>query len=161
LSGNFRSEPTHTEPSRRKRLGHRLLRRLTRFRVDDSGNGIVEFAIVSALVFIPIVFGIIEFGRVVWAKNMVTAAAREGVRYAIVHGSESGSTADSAAIANYVKGRTQLSPIVVRPSWSAVTEDPGDTVTVTVQYAYTPIVKIPGMPATKTVAGTSKQIIAH
>lgn len=121
----------------------------------------VEFAIVSALVFIPIVFGIIEFGRVVWAKNMVTAAAREGVRYAIVHGSQSGSTADSAAVANYVVARTNLAPIVVRPSWSAVGEDPGDTVTVTVQYTYTPIVRVPGMPASKTVAGTSKQIIAY
>lgn len=119
----------------------------------------VEFALVASLVFIPLVFGIIEFGRVVWSKNMVTAAAREGVRYAIVHGSESGAQADSAAVANYVKGRTQLSPIVVRPAWTGF--EHGDTVTVSVQYTYTPLMRVPGLPASKTVVGVSKQVVAY
>jgi Flp pilus assembly protein TadG len=120
----------------------------------------VEFAIVAGLIFIPMVFGIIEFGRLIWAKNMVTAAAREGVRYSIVHGSSSGSIADSAAVATYVIGRTQLSPITVRPSWTGTKEPGKDTATVEVSYTYVPIVKIPGLLTNKTVTGTSKQIIA-
>jgi Flp pilus assembly protein TadG len=120
----------------------------------------VEFAIVAGLIFIPLVFGIIEFGRLVWAKNMVTAAAREGVRYAIVHGSSSGSVADSAAVATYVIGRTKLSPITVRPSWTGTKEPGKDTATVAVSYTYIPIVKVPGLLTNKTVTGTSKQIIA-
>jgi Flp pilus assembly protein TadG len=120
----------------------------------------VEFALVSTLVFIPIVFGIVEFGRVVWAKDMVTAAAREGVRYAIVHGSSSGGTvADSTSIANYVKGRTQLAPITVRSAWTTAGKNPGDTVTVTVEYSYTPLVNIRGL-GSKLVSGRSKQIVA-
>lgn len=131
-----------------------------RFQKDERGTAMVEFAIVAGLIFIPMVFGIIEFGRLIWAKNMVTAAAREGVRYAIVHGSSSGSEADSAAVATYVIGRTQLSPITVRPSWTG-SKDPGrDTATVAVSYTYVPIVKIPGLLTNKTVTGTSKQIIA-
>jgi Flp pilus assembly protein TadG len=116
----------------------------------------VEFALVAALVFIPLVFGIVELGRLSWAKNTITAAAREGVRYAIVHGEASGAAADSAAVANFVKGRTALSPIIVRSAWTGL-KKPGDTVTVRVEYTYTPLVKvIPG----KTIQGISKQIIA-
>lgn len=117
----------------------------------------VEFALVTAFIFIPLVFGIIEFGRVIWAKNMVTAAAREGVRYAIVHGTESGATFDSAAVASYVEARTKLSPIKVSTTWTG-SKDPLDTVTVTVKYDYTPVVRV---ISSKTVTGVSKQVIAY
>lgn len=133
-----------------------LFEAIRNFRRDERGAAMVEFALVAAFVFIPIIFGIVELGRLSWAKNTITAAAREGVRYAIVHGSASGATADSAAVANFVKGRTALSPIIVRSAW---TDDkgPGDTVTVRVEYTYTPLVRvIPG----KTIRGISKQIIS-
>jgi Flp pilus assembly protein TadG len=130
-----------------------------KFRRDERGAAMVEFALVAALIFIPLVFGVIEFGRLIWAKNMVTAAAREGVRYAIVHGSSSGATFDSAAVANYVIGRTEISPIRVATAWTGA-KDPQDTVTVTVRYDYTPVVKVPGLLTTRTVTGVSKQIIA-
>ena len=126
-------------------------------RADERGAAMVEFAIVAAVIFIPLVFGIIEFGRLVWSKTMVTAAAREGVRYAMVRGSSSGAPADdSATIATYVKGRTQLTPIVVRPSWTG-TKAPGDTATVQVSFTYTPIVPV---ISAKTLTSTSKQIIS-
>jgi Flp pilus assembly protein TadG len=127
---------------------------------DERGNTMVEFAIVAAFVFIPLVFGIIEFGRVIWARNMVTAAAREGVRYAIVHGTGSGALFDSAAVATYVEGRTALGPISVRTTWTGA-KDPQDTVTVSVSYVYTPVVKVPGLLTSKTVTGQSSQIIAY
>ena len=123
----------------------------------------VEFAVVTGLIFLPLLFGIIEFGRLLWAKNMVTAAAREGVRYAIVHGSDNqahgGTLFDSASVAAYVEGRTKLSPIQVSVA-STGGKDPTDTVTVTVKYNYTPVVSLPIFPA-KTVTGVSKQIIAY
>ena len=82
----------------------------------------VEFALIAGLVFIPLVFGIIEWGRLVWSKTTITAAAREGARFAVVRGSAYGVTggtvADSAAVANYVINRTQLSPILVKPTWT-------------------------------------------
>ena len=143
-------------------LAMRVLHASRKFLVrDQRGTAMVEFAIVAAVIFIPMVFGIIEFGRLVWAKNMITAAAREGVRYSIVHGSESGAIADSAAVADYVISRTKLSPIIVHPSWTGA-KDPGkDTATVRVEYVYTPIVKVPGLLTSKTINSTSKQIIAY
>ena len=135
----------------------KLIRRFVR---SDSGNGMVEFAFVAGLIFIPIAFGIIEFGRIVWAKNMVTAAAREGVRYAIVHGSDSPSPADSAAVASYVQGRTALGPIIVSTAWTDPSKAALETVTVTVKYTYTPVVKVPGLLTSKTVTGISKQLVA-
>ena len=126
------------------------------FRRDELGAGMVEFALVTAFVLVPMVFGVIEFGRLIWAKNMVTAAAREGVRYAIVHGTESPSLFDSAAVATYVEGRTQLSPIKVSTTWTG-SKEPLDTVTVTVKYTYTPVMRV---ISGKTITGVSKQVIA-
>jgi Flp pilus assembly protein TadG len=134
-----------------------LLRRL---RKEEAGNTMVEFALVMGLFFIPMLFGIIEFGRLTWSKTMITAAAREGVRYAIVHGSSSGSVADSAAVATYVIGRTKLAPIVVRPSWTSGNDPGTDTVTVQVDYTFVPIVKVPGLLTSKTIVSKSRQIIA-
>ncbi|MBA3341778.1 MAG: pilus assembly protein [Gemmatimonadaceae bacterium] len=134
----------------------RLFQALRRGQRDDSGAGLVEFAFVAGLVFFPLVFGVIEFGRAVFAKTTLTAAAREGVRYAIVRGSESGSVADSAMVANYVKGRTPLSPIVVKPSWTP-NKNPGSVAQVQVTYTYLPIV--PLIPS-KVLTSTSQQVIA-
>jgi len=136
-----------------------------RFLRDESGAAMVEFAVVTALIFIPIVFGILEFGRLVWAKDMITTAAREGTRYAIVHGAEydssgAGASFDSASVASYVQGKTQLSPIVVKTTWTA-DKQPGDTVVVVVSYVYTPIVKVPGLLTSKTITGSSTQIISY
>ncbi len=68
----------------------------------------VEFAIVTGLVLAPLVFGILSFGFSSWSKNSATADAREGARFAIVHGSTSLNVADSFAVAAYVRTRTTL-----------------------------------------------------
>jgi len=124
----------------------------------------VEFALVTAFILVPLLFGVIEFGRLTWSKDTIVAAAREGARYAIVHGSNcelAGCTlADSAAVANTVIARTQLSPISVRTQW-AQDKDVGDTVTVTVTYVYTPIVKVPFLTAAKTITGRSRQVVVY
>ena len=74
------------------------MKRTVRFWRDEAGAAMVEFALVAVLVFFPLVFGLIELGRIVFAKTTVTAAAREGVRYAIVHGGASGAVADSTMV---------------------------------------------------------------
>jgi Flp pilus assembly protein TadG len=141
-----------------------LMRRLRRFVLDDGGNAMVEFALVTSLVFIPLVFGVIEFGRLVWAKDMITSAAREGVRYAIVHGTFCDAAgcplADSAAVADTVIARTKLSPIVVSTQWLH-NKIPGDTVTVTVSYVYTPIMKVPALVSAKTITAKSRQVVVY
>lgn len=118
-----------------------------------------EFAVVAGLVFLPILFGTIEFGRLMFAKQTVTAAAREGTRKAIVSGSASGTTDAqfAARIDSVVNARAQLDPLKITRTWTG-SRDPGDTVKVTVAYTYTPVVKLPFM-SVKTVTGVSQQVI--
>ncbi|MEP6601893.1 MAG: TadE family protein [Nitrospirota bacterium] len=132
------------------KAGRRLFR-------DDGGAAMVELAIVLGGVFLPLVFGVVEFGRMGFAKTEVTAAAREGVRFAIVHGTASGAAATQTSVSAYVKGRTQLTPINVTFSFSP-NENPGSTATVQVTYTYTPIVRI--LPS-KVITSTSQQVIAY
>lgn len=54
----------------------------------SRGQALVEFAFVVPI-FLLLLFGIIEFGRYVYTVQILNNAAREGARYAIVHGSES------------------------------------------------------------------------
>lgn len=53
------------------------------FMNSQRGAAVVEFAIVLPLLLI-ILFGIIEFGLIMYNKHIITNATREGVRYGIV-----------------------------------------------------------------------------
>jgi len=50
------------------------------------GAAVVEFALVAPL-FILLVFGMIEFGRMVMVQQVLTNASREGARLAVLDGS--------------------------------------------------------------------------
>ena len=50
---------------------------------DEKGTELVEFAIVSLLLFL-LLFGIIEFAILLYNKAMITNASREGARAGIV-----------------------------------------------------------------------------
>lgn len=60
----------------------------------------VETALVLAAVLLPLTVGILQFGIVLNATNTLTQIAREGARYASVHGTEANS---DAAIRTYVR----------------------------------------------------------
>ena len=49
---------------------------------EERGAALVEFAI-AATVFFTVMFAVVEFGRVLWAHNALTDAARRGARYAV------------------------------------------------------------------------------
>jgi Flp pilus assembly protein TadG len=51
----------------------------------ERGQGLVEFAVVLP-VFMVLLLGVVDFGRVVWTTNILQAATREAARFAIVHG---------------------------------------------------------------------------
>ena len=59
-----------------------------RFFRRDDGQSLVEFAIMLPLLLL-IVTGLFDAARAVWQENTLAYAAREGTRYAIVHGSNS------------------------------------------------------------------------
>ncbi len=50
---------------------------------NERGAALVEFAIV-ATVFLSVMFGVLEFGRLFWTHNALRDAARRGVRYAAI-----------------------------------------------------------------------------
>jgi len=53
-------------------------------RRNERGASIAEFSVV-ALFFFMIIFGIIEFGRLLYIHNALTDASRRGARYAALH----------------------------------------------------------------------------
>jgi hypothetical protein len=50
-----------------------------------TGQALVEFALVIPL-FLVMLMGVVDIGRAIWAQNSLASAAREGARFAIVHG---------------------------------------------------------------------------
>lgn len=54
----------------------------------EGGQALVEFALIMP-VFLLLVLGLFDVARAVWQENTLAYAAREGTRYAIVHGSAS------------------------------------------------------------------------
>ena len=62
--------------------------RRTARRRRSRGQGLVEFAFAGPIFFF-IALGLIELGRAVYYTQVLDSAARDGARYAIVHGFES------------------------------------------------------------------------
>lgn len=54
-----------------------------RNRKNEAGKTLVEFAIVGGI-FLLILTGVVEFGRLYWTHNALRDAARRGVRYASI-----------------------------------------------------------------------------
>src|ERR1700754_4849894 len=67
-------------------------------RKNEEGRTLVEFAIVGT-VFLTVMFGVIEFGRLYWTHNALRGAARRGVRYAAIRRND---TAGQQAVKNMV-----------------------------------------------------------
>jgi len=131
----------------------------------EEGTNLVEFSIIC-LVLLAILFGICEFGLVLYAYHFVSHAAKTATRYAAVNGSSCGAggdadctQADANALQCYVTGTgtgcnmsgitpTGIDPtkVKVTSSWPLVTNGPttcsttpnapGCTVEVTVCYDY-------------------------
>ena len=56
--------------------------RRTTYRRDERGAALVEFAI-AATVFLTVMFGLLEFSRLLWIHNALVDATRRGARYAV------------------------------------------------------------------------------
>jgi Flp pilus assembly protein TadG len=91
-----------------------ILNLFHRLRKDDRGAELVEFAIV-VLVFLTIVFGIIEFGWIFHGYVTLTGAAREGLRLAVVMETDNteeikGAVIEHARIFNLNPGDISITP---------------------------------------------------
>jgi Flp pilus assembly protein TadG len=56
------------------------------FTEEGSGQALIEFALTLPIVLL-VITGTFDVARAVWQENTLAYAAREGTRYAIVHGS--------------------------------------------------------------------------
>jgi Flp pilus assembly protein TadG len=65
-------------------------------RKNERGSTLVEFSI-GVTVFVTAMFGVLEFGRLLWVHNALTDAARRGARYAVMH-----SASDETSVKNIV-----------------------------------------------------------
>ena len=72
----------------------------TRFRDDERGAALVEFAI-AATVFMTMMFGVLEFSRLLWVHNALTDATRRSARYAITRGQNADALAAIQNLAVY------------------------------------------------------------
>jgi len=106
---------------------------------SEKGQSVVEFALVLP-VFIVIIFGIVEFGRLWETVNVVTSAAREGARVAAV---SEPNVAMARSAAQNVLSAANISGATISVSGP----DGNDDVCVTVTTGYTPITGsiIPGI----------------
>src|SRR5207253_7045284 len=59
----------------------------------ERAQSLVEFSLLLPLMLL-IITGLMDVGRAVWQENTLAYAAREGTRYAIVHGSYGTPAAD-------------------------------------------------------------------
>lgn len=123
-------------------------------RRGEAGSAAVEMAL-SMFILLSVLIGVFELCLALYSYHYVSEAAREGSRYAIVHGSTctvSGisCTVTAAQIQTYVQnlGYPGINPsnMVVTTTWSAYPaggscvavgcNGPGDLVTVSAQYSF-------------------------
>jgi Flp pilus assembly protein TadG len=141
----------------------------------ERGTSTIEFALGASLLFMTVV-GIITICFALYTYNIVSEAAKEAARYAIVRGSAchfaSACPATSGDIQTYVQnlGFPGSSTLVATPAWSAYPaggackhagcNGPGDQVAVTVTDQF-PVV-IPFLPRrTLNMSSTAAMVISQ
>lgn len=123
----------------------------------------MEFAICS-LITVMLLIGVIEMGRLVLVYTTVCNAARIGVRYAMVHGSDNSATTTQiqSVVNSYLSvaaiNTSNATVTVAYPSTSPTScTDPGCPVQVTVSYPYQPMTSY--FPISVTLGSTSEGVI--
>jgi Flp pilus assembly protein TadG len=115
-----------------------LQRRIAKKRL---GVAAVEFAIVAPL-FILLTFGILEYGRMVMVQQVLTNAAREGARAAVLDGATIAGV--RTGVNNYLTGASvPAASVDVNGGIEPSTLNLGDPVTVTVQLPFGQISWLP------------------
>lgn len=121
----------------------------------------VELSLCFLLVF-SLIYALMEFSRVVYCYNILAGATREASRYAIVHGSKSGSVATAsdiqAQVARWAIG-LDTSALTVNTTWTPG-NTPGSSVRVESSYTVTPFTSLI-IPASLTIGSRSEMVISQ
>lgn len=140
---------------------------------SQHGAAMVEFALVLIL-FLTLIFGLIEFGLLMFNKQVITNAAREGARFGIVMtdpivvGDERDQTLINTVVTNYAQthlinlgsggGAFTASASALTPGGYCDTSSSGTPLIVSATYDYAFLVIgnfIPGLPPTITLSSTA------
>ena len=125
---------------------------------SEEGSLVVETAL-SLLLVIPMVFWLFEMCMLTYTYSVLGDAARQGVRYAIVHGTDSNNCsgpssgcADTAAanvksVVNAAAAYSfhDLTRMTVQVTYPDQASTPPSRVNVTINYIYVPYIKLPGI----------------
>ena len=139
---------------------------------DDLGSMLIEFSLSVWTLFL-VTFLIFEFCMTVYTYSVLGNAAREGIRYAIVHGSDSASCSGpgsgcgdssgsnvTAVVKSYAAVTFHdMSAMVVTPSWPDGTSTPTSRVVVSISYPYVAYLALPGFsPPTMQVTAEGRVV---
>jgi Flp pilus assembly protein TadG len=144
--------------------------RLARDLAREDGQAMIETA-VSLLTVTVVAFWLFEFSMFAYTYSVLNEAAHEGVRYAIVHGTDSGSCSGPSSgcgdtsganviavvqnvAANTLHDMSAMTVIVGYPD--ATGSEPLSLVTVTVNYTFVPYLKLPGIQNTMQVTSQGR-----
>ena len=112
------------------------------FRTRQHGQAAVEFALVIVSLVL-LLFSMLEMTMFIYTYAALTGAAKEGVRFAVVHGASAANPAAPADVVNTVKTYAAASLHSVPSTNITVSypggNSPGSTVQVSVSYPYQPI----------------------
>jgi Flp pilus assembly protein TadG len=146
-----------------------------RSRKSQRGAAQIEFAL-SILIVLFLVFWMWEFVMLVYTYAVLSDAAKEGVRYAIVHGGSNtncsgpivtGATCPSGGdtAGNNIKTQVMtyanlslhdVSAISIQPTWPDTTNNPPNRVKVTITYPYVPYIQLPWTSPTISVSAEGR-----
>src|SRR3954451_18844471 len=103
-------EPNASPEICRGGLAHRFRPRAH----NRRGAAVVEFAVVAPVFFL-LVFGIIEYGRMVMVQQLITNASREGARRGVLDGATT--TEVTTVVGNYLaRGGINGATVTVTPN---------------------------------------------
>jgi Flp pilus assembly protein TadG len=123
-----------------------MLRRL-RLQQDESGQGQIEFAL-TILTVLVVLFMTIEFCSAIYTYVVLSDAANEGLRYAIVNSSDTGGAGAIAKVNTYAANSLHdMSNMQVSVQYPDGQTPPG-RVEITVSYPYLPYLGFMGSPPT-------------
>jgi Flp pilus assembly protein TadG len=156
------SEPTDSVPTGKRSI--EFLRRMG----DESGSITIETA-VSFMIMMTMILGIMEFCMMGYTYAVLEESAREGVRYAIIHGVDSSACAgpssgcDATAanvvldVKNYAESFAgNVSAMTVNVTYPDGTSTGTSRVQVAISYTYQPIFHFPGIAHVLSISSSGR-----
>ncbi|HYJ69088.1 MAG TPA: TadE/TadG family type IV pilus assembly protein [Nocardioidaceae bacterium] len=120
-----------------------------RRRRDERAASTLEMAIIAP-VFLLLIFGIVEFGLWMYARNVVTLAAREGASYLRVSGAVDDPSGWQGAAEDTATAYAEQVGLMTNVTATATSDDEQATVRVCGEYAH-PMGMLSDAPVCQTV----------